>query len=803
VNRYCDVALPVPLDQAFTYELPDTMRQRVQPGCRVTVPFGQRKLVGVVLRAHDDPPAGPLRQALQLLDEEPVLPEELMKLGEWTASYYCAPLGETLRSMIPLAGEIRRGKTYSLTQTGRDAARQMLIGETQGDTVAELLRMLEARPLSAAYLSKKFEKAGQMLRELEKKGFVSAEEVAAERDPLRLSSERLRIRAATIPEGAKLNKAERELIAFLSLHPGTHNLAQVDAIVKGASPAARALARKGWLDLHPEAVESFTLAGSEPRVLNAQQQAAFRAIRDAMVAGRFTAFLLHGVTGSGKTEVYLQAIEAALALGRAAMLLVPEIALTPAMAGQFHTRFAGRVAILHSAFPERERAQEWRRIRSGAAGVVVATRSGVFAPVRNLGLIVVDEEHDSSYKQQETPRYNGRDLAVVRAQAAGAVVVLGSATPSVESRYNAERGKYALLEMPERIEQRPLPVVHLVDMRQEFLETKRQAIFSRALVDAVRDRLEQREQAMLLMNRRGFSSFVLCRACGERVECPQCSVALTYHRRDRRLLCHYCGWAERVPERCTKCDSGYLQFVGAGAEKVEDELRASFPAARIARLDRDTVGGRQDLEQILGGFREGAFDILVGTQMIAKGHDIPNVTLVGVVNADIGLGLPDFRAAERTFQLLTQAAGRAGRGGTPGTVYIQTNNPEHWAIRLAAEQDYARFYERELEFRRLLRYPPFVALANLLVRHAEQREAMRMSGEIANLLDPAPEGMKVLGPAEAPVAKLKNEFRYQMLIKSKNRRLLGKQLQRIRHHAQEKRWNATALVIDVDPVSLL
>ena len=482
---------------------------------------------------------------------------------------------------------------------------------------------------------------------------------------------------------------------------------------------------------------------------------------------------------------------------------MPEIALTPSVAGQFAHRFGDRVAILHSAFGDAERAEQWRRIRSGLAGVVVATRSGVFAPVKNLGLIVVDEEHDHSYKQQETPRYHGRDVAVYRAQQCGAVVVLGSATPSLESRYNAERGKYTLLELPERIEQRPMPDVELIDMRQEFLETRKQTTFSRRLKDAVAERLKTGEQVMLLLNRRGFSSFVTCRACGWRMECPNCSVTLTWHRRDKRMLCHYCDAAERPPSRCPKCDSEHLQFIGTGAEKAEDELHHEFPEARIARMDRDTVSGKRHFESILQGFRDGDYDVLVGTQMIAKGHDIPNVTLVGIVSADIGLGMPDFRAAERTFQLLTQAAGRAGRGDLAGTVLIQTVNPEHYAVRFAAAQDYGLFYEKEIQFRRLMRYPPFSALANVLVRSERQEQALAMSAELGQLLDPAPEGLKVLGPAEAPVPRLRNEFRYQLLLKASSRKRLNEVLQTLRRHAVDRKWSATGLVIDVDPMTLM
>jgi primosomal protein N' (replication factor Y) len=800
---YCDVSLPVPLDQPFTYALPETLRHRARPGSRILAPFGARKLTGVILRCHDEPPPMAAREALRLIDSEPVLDAELLALGRWIAGYYCAPLGDVLRGMLPLASEIRRGKVWSLTDSGRDAARQLMLDSSPDDPVAKILRMLERRPLSAAYLARALPLADKAIRSLERKGFIVAEQVQTDRDPLRAPSERLRIELADggVP-GAKLNKPERELRAFLELHPGSHNLKDLEGTVRNASMAARSLARKGLVSLKPEAMAMASLPVRARHVLNPAQQAAFEQIRDAILIRQFRAFLLHGVTGSGKTEVYLTAIEEVLAQGRSALLLVPEIALTPAMAGQFFLRFGDRVAILHSAFTDVERTEQWRRIRSGKASVVVGTRSGVFAPVRNLGLIVVDEEHDGSYKQEETPRYNGRDVAVVRAQQAGACVVLGSATPSLESRYNVERGKYTLLELPGRIEERPMPLVELIDMRQEFLESRKQATFSRKLEEAIGQRLENGEQTIVLLNRRGFSSFVACRACGERVQCMNCSVTLTFHKRDRRLLCHYCGYAEKVPSVCPKCSSEHIYFLGLGSERVEEELHRAFPAARIARLDRDTVTGKRHYETILHDFREGNYDILVGTQMIAKGHDIPNVTLVGVVSADVGLGVPDFRAAERTFQLLTQVAGRAGRGSVPGIVLIQTINPDHYAVRIAAAQDYQAFYEKELAFRRMMRYPPFSAMANILVRSEKKEMAMRLSSELGILLSPPPEKLRIMGPAEAPVARVKNEYRYQFLIKAASRTALNDLLQRIRSFALERKWGATALVIDVDPLSL-
>jgi len=639
---------------------------------------------------------------------------------------------------------------------------------------------------------------------LGRKRFIVAEEVQVERDPLRAPSERLRVELAGGAKGPepKLNKPERELRAFLELHPGSHNLKELEDAVKHASAAARSLARKGIVSLQPETV-AMKAAIRARHELNPSQQAAFQQIHACVQAKRFHTFLLHGVTGSGKTEVYLTAIETALAEGRSALLMVPEIALTPQMAGQFFSRFGDRVAILHSAFTGVERTEQWRRIRSGVASVVVGTRSGVFAPVQNLGLIVVDEEHDGSYKQEENPRYNGRDVAIVRAQGAGACVILGSATPSLESRYNAEKGKYTLLELPGRIEARPMPHVQLIDMRQEFLETRKQETFSRKLIEALGQRVESGEQTIVLLNRRGFSSFVACRSCGERVQCINCSLTLTYHKRDRRLLCHYCGYAEKVPSQCPKCSSEHIYFLGIGSERVEEELHRAFPAARIARLDRDTVTGKRQYETILQDFREGNYDMLVGTQMIAKGHDIPNVTLVGVVAADMGLGMPDFRAAERTFQLLTQVAGRAGRGSLPGIVLVQTINPDHYAVRLAAAQDYQGFYEKELNFRRMMHYPPFAAMANVLVRSEKKEMAMRMSTELGFLLNPPPEKLRVMGPAEAPVPRLKNEYRYQFLIKAASRKALNELLQKIRNFAIEHKWGATALVIDVDPLTLM
>ncbi|MGH9584222.1 MAG: replication restart helicase PriA [Bryobacteraceae bacterium] len=816
--RYCDVALPVPVDRLFTYSIPPAVARTLVSaasafvpmpgapslaGCRVEVPFGSRKLTGVVLRVHDEAPAREVREVLRVVDAEPVLDGELLRLGRWMSEYYCAPVGEVFKGMLPLSGERRRNVQYALTDLGRSLARQLTV-TSELDPAARILSLLEDRPRTAAYLTGKVAQARAAVRALIKRGCVVAEENSRERDPLRASAERLEVEFPGRPKpDEKLAKSERELLAFLELHPGRHNLAQVGAKINRASEAARALGRRGLLKIEAEGLLSG--AGYERPVpeLNPDQSAACAAIAAAIAERRFQAFLLQGVTGSGKTEVYLRSIEATLAAGRNALLLVPEIGLTPAVAGQFFHRFGDQAAILHSAFGDAERAGQWRRIRDGRARVVVGTRSGVFAPVRNLGLVVVDEEHDGSYKQQETPRYHGRDVALMRAKEADAAVVLGSATPSIETRWNADREKYTMLSLPERIARRPLPRVEVVDMRTEFLETRTQAPFSRKLVEEMTRRLERREQTLLLLNRRGFSSFMVCRACGERLQCANCSVVLTHHRGDRRMLCHYCGYAEKIPAECPKCGSDYVQFLGTGSERAEEELHRHFAEARIARLDRDTASGKGAFERILQQFRDGEIDILVGTQMIAKGHDVPNVTLVGVVLADIGLSMPDFRAAERSFQLLTQAAGRAGRGATPGEVVIQTLNPDHYAIRFAAEQNYEGFYSKESGFRKWLRYPPYAVCANVLVRAQKQEDALRMATQLGYELTPAPDGVRVMGPAEAPVVRLRDEFRYQIFLKAAARRTLRQAVNKLRSAAERQKWNATALTIDIDPISLM
>ena len=538
-------------------------------------------------------------------------------------------------------------------------------------------------------------------------------------------------------------------------------------------------------------------------VLNPEQRNALDEVQKWLATREFVAGLLHGVTGSGKTEVYLGAVEAAIAQGRSALILVPEIALTLWLSRLVRARFGAGVAVLHSGLPENERAREWWRVRHGDARIVVGTRSAVFAPVENLGLVIVDEEQEASYKQEETPRYHGRDTAVMRARLEGAVALLGSATPSMETYQNARSGKYRLLELQMRVENRPLAAVRILDLRSEFTRTHRATPVSASLRTAIAQRLESGTQAMVLINRRGYSWSQLCRSCGATAQCQNCSIALTYHKRHNRMICHYCGYSIVPPKECPKCRGDYLYFVGDGAERIEEYLIEQFPRARVARLDRDSVRTKREFQKVLGAFANGELDILVGTQMVAKGHDFERVTLVGVVSSDLALARPDFRAAERAFQLFTQVAGRAGRGRLPGEVLIESYYPEHYAIQLAVKQDYFSFFEKEVHFRRLMHYPPFTYLANILVRDKKIENAIRWSRAIASYFAPfESKGIKVLGPAAAPLARLREEYRFQFLLKTQRRAVLTEALSGCLDFCAEKELPATAVIVDVDPMTL-
>ena len=809
--EFCDVALPVPLDTAFTYRIPDEMQPVV--GGRVLVPFRQQRMSGVVTALHDRAPKVQTKNVLSVLDTSPVLDEQLLRLGKWIADYYLAPLGEVFRTMLPLAAEFKRAIGYRITNEGQMAlhlagsagssARARKTPEEQLaefrvlDYVTERETVREESLRAATRVSK------SVLSGMVRKKWIAREDQSDARDATRTA----KIALLRTAEG-KLNSNQQTLIETLAAAGGRIAVENLQALAVPKTTLAT-LVKRGLVEIVEEPVE-LTVASKTIRPspldfqFNSAQQDALKKIEDSIRAGKFSGILLHGVTGSGKTAIYLAAMRSVLEAGRSAILLVPEIGLTPAVAADLHHVFGDEVAILHSALSDQERAEQWHRIKRGEARMVVGTRSAVFAPVSNLALMIVDEEQDSSYKQEETPRYHARDVAVMRAKMDGAVVVLGSATPSLESYFNAKKSKYALLELPDRVEQRPLPEVEIVDMRQEFQETGKEQVISRKLIEEIKHRLDRKEQVMVLLNRRGYSPVALCRACGNRMECRNCAISMTHHKRSNRMVCHYCGFIAPVPKVCGECGSEYVYFLGTGSEKLEELLHGLFPQARIGRLDRDTVRGNEDFERALNALNQGELDVLVGTQMIAKGHDIHGVTLVGVVGADAALGFPDFRAAERTFQLLTQVAGRAGRGQTPGKVVLQTYFPDHYAVQYAAQHDFVGFYEKELRFRSWMHYPPYSALANVLVRSDKLDEALRWSGILGKWFEKTRhEGVRVLGPAAAPIVRLKQDYRYHFVLKSASREKLNATLRSMLIYAAQEKIPRTQVIVDVDAVWLM
>lgn len=815
--QFCDVALPVPLDMVFTYRIPANATPVV--GGRVLVPFRQQRMSGIVTELHDREPSITTKNVISVLDPAPVLDEPLVRLARWIADYYLAPIGEVFRTMLPLSAEFKRAIGYRISEQGHMALHLAGMSGSPGrsqrpaeEQAAEFraLDYLAARDgqggpelIPEPTLRSATRVSRNILSGMVRKKWINREDMSAAQDARRV------IPVAVLKSAdGKLNQNQRQIVDTLAASGGKVPVSVLQALEVPRSTLGT-LVRRELVEIVEEPAE-FMVSRSKPRPspfdfeLSPPQQSALNQLQDAVNARKFAGMLLHGVTGSGKTAVYLAGMRAVLDAGRSAILLVPEIGLTPAVAADLHQIFGDEVAILHSALSDKERAEQWHRIKRGEARMVVGTRSAVFAPVADLALIIVDEEHDASYKQEENPRYHARDVAVMRAKMAGAVVALGSATPSLESYFNARKNKYSLVELPDRVEKRPLPEVEIVDMRLEFQETGHEQVISRKLFAEIGERLTRKEQVLVLLNRRGYSPVVLCRTCGQKLECANCAIALTHHKREHKMVCHYCGYIAAVPKACVHCGSEYIYFLGTGSEKLEDLLHGLFPQARIARLDRDTVRGHEDFERTLNALNEGELDIVVGTQMIAKGHDIHGVTLVGVVGADVALGLPDFRAAERTFQLLTQVAGRAGRGQTPGKVILQTYFQDHYAVQFAARHDFIGFYEKELQFRSWMHYPPYSSLANVLVRSDKLDDALRWSGILGKWFEATRhEGVRVLGPASAPILRLKRDYRYHFVLKSPSREKLNTTLRAMLAYAAKQKIPRTQVIVDVDALWLM
>jgi primosomal protein N' (replication factor Y) len=806
--RAVSVALPLPIRRSFTYRIPDTLAMPL-PGTRVRVPFGERVLTGIVV--SDAPPAPDgkevaLRDVLEVLDDEPVCPPELLETATKVAQRFFAAPGEVLKSVLPArlpaAGSVR----YRIAEKGALAATRAPREERPF-----LEALADGRSARIAELPPEARPTRDVLRSLEQRGWiraVSTERRAARRPVIAYLPGRLDRRERE--ELLRRSRRGRAVADWLESLGRPATAAEI-LLATGAGPSVlRTLAAKGVLSTFEqtdrrderEFLSPFP-APSADLVLTSEQSRALDTILGAIRARRYLPALLQGVTGSGKTEIYLRAIAATLELGRGAVWLVPEIALTPVFARELRRQFADRAAVLHSALSEGERARAWDRVRSGDARVVIGPRSAAFAPIADPGLFVEDEEHDSSYKQRESPRYDAREVAAIRAKANAAALVMGSATPSMETYHAARVGRMALLTLTSRVESRPLPAVTIVDLRHEkaLPEEKGVPLFSAPLVERLREVFARGEQAILLQPRRGFAPYLLCRDCGFDFRCSRCSVSQTVHERGRRLVCHYCGERRPRPERCSECGGALLEAIGAGTERVAERFAELFPDVPWTILDRDSAR-RRGVEAVVDDILSGRALCLIGTQMVAKGHDFPNVTAVGVLSADSILNFPDFRSAEKTFQLLAQVSGRAGRGAGPGTVHVQTFHPGHPSIRRAAVHDVDGFAEGELEFRRSFFYPPFSELASVLVSSPDREKAEAAAADVGRALSAAARGKKVRlsGPAPAPLERLQGRWRFQSLLRAPDR---GAVLEVLEEAIPDQPPGGTQIATDVDPQDLM
>ena len=749
------VVVPVPLLPSLSYRVPAGQAPPAR-GARVRVPLSNRLVVGCVIDVDHDvdstglsrPATDGLKEVVEYVDTKPFLPTAVLELALWIAEYYACGPGDAVAAAMP---------PYAWARKGLRAAR------VSGFKTERVARLTDAghSVVAGDVPQPRGRRQQQALSELGNASDGLTTRWLAERGVTAVTLRRL---------------SDRGLVQLV----------------------ARQVERDPFPASDDRELES-TVGGGLTLTLTTAQQKAFETLSGLLRAERFAVAMLHGVTGSGKTELYLRLAKEVCDRGQRALVLVPEIVLAPAVARAFRGVFGERVAIQHSGLSNGERHDQWHRIKRGEVDVVVGTRSAVFAPVERLGLIIVDEEHDGSYKQEESPRYHGRDAAIIRARQADALVVLGSATPSMESYHNATVGRYERVVLPHRVLERPLPAVKIVDMREELATHGAEAILSSQLLEGIRDRLERGEQSLVLLNRRGYAASVLCRQCGQTLECPNCSVTLTFHRGAGRVRCHHCNYSQVHPKACPHCAGPFLERIGFGTERIETEVSKAFPDVRVARLDRDTVRRRGMAASTLSRFAARKIDVLVGTQMIAKGHDFPAVTLVGVISADVGLGLADFRAAERTFQLLTQVAGRAGRGDARGEAVIQTFFPEHYSIGFACRQAYEPFFEAEMHYRRSMRYPPVVAMINVIVRAGRFGDAMLTAGELAQALR-RHEHFEVLGPAPAPIVRLRGEHRVQIFLKGSHRPAMREALQGVLEQYPKLRRRVT---VDVDPLTVL
>lgn len=818
VPAYAQVVFNLPLKEEFTYSIPERLQGQVQVGTRVLAPFGPRKITGYVVGLTDTCEGEfEVKRIEDLPDGAPVISEELLALTRWVADYYNAGWGEVIKAALPGGIDEDHHEIFYLTDKGEAALQEHALAQ---NALKILLALQSKTSLNKKqiqkFLGKQF--SAYALAHLVREEYVSAQVKIKQKSVAYTNDKKacLTLDNRTPEEIEKLLKRspkQRQLFDHLT---GREILvSELARQIPGYSAPLRELKRKGLAKTFSVKLDRASTDEADPewnpeapQVFTEEQQTVFKQLVQSISASEFKTFLLHGVTGSGKTEVYMRAIQQALDAGKTAIMLVPEISLTPQTVNRFQRRFGSKVAILHSGLTNIERYLEWKKIREEQVSIVVGARSAVFAPFQNLGVLIIDEEHDTSYKQDSVPRYHARETAIARAQACGAVVILGSATPSLESRRKTANGEYQYLTLAERIGDRLLPMIRIVDMRKERDEAKNYSIFSISLKQAMMDRLEQKEQIFLFLNRRGTANYVVCRKCGFVFECLRCSVSLTFHGNSKTLRCHYCDFNVPMPGKCIECSGEIIRFSGFGTQKLEEETQAMFPQARIKRMDRDTMKTRASFENIYNEMRGGEIDILIGTQMITKGHHFPNVTLVGVVYADLSLHIPDFRSSERTFQLLTQVAGRAGRGKVPGTVIVQAHNPDHYVFNYVPQHDYNGFFEKEVGLREKLNYPPFTQLVALEIESETEPEGEAAVNHLKQFLsEPVRQstGVELLGPSRAAMYRINNRYRWHLILRSQETAPLQSLVTQCLANQQLRKLTTgkIKITVDVDPMNLL
>ena len=805
MQQIADVIVDVPVLQTnipFEFKIPNHLQEDIAIGMRVIVPFGQgnRRVQGFITQLKTEPIFdGELKEIIDIMDLEPVLTKELIDLGEWMAQSTYSFRISCYQTMLPAVLRARYEKMVKL------------VDESPSDELFDLFRGknymswddVENRNLTT-----------QMLR-LKKENKVDVNYLVDDKATKKMKKVIRRVKSTNELENAleqldgRAHRQKQLIEVLLNLpEDQTIDLSVLRNDFNIATSVVNRGAEEDWcsieeVEVYRDPYEKSEFKQTEPLQLNREQQTAFDEINQSVQKDKHDVFLLQGVTGSGKTEVYLQSIAEVLEKGQGAIVLVPEIALTPQMVHRFKGRFGDMVAVLHSGLSDGEKYDEWRKIEKGEAKVVVGARSSIFAPLDNIGIIVIDEEHETTYKQSESPRYHARDVAIWRAKQYNCPVVLGSATPSLESRARASKNVYKLLELKERVNNRPLPKVKVIDMRDEMKEGNA-SLFSKPLENALRDRLARKEQSVLMLNRRGYSSFVMCRDCGFVLKCPNCDISQTLHMDTHSMKCHYCGHEEGVPKSCASCHSPKIRYFGTGTQKIEEELKKLLPEAKVIRMDVDTTRRKGAHERLLQQFGNQEADILLGTQMIAKGLDFPNVTFVGVLNADTALGLPDFRSAEKTFQLLTQVSGRAGRGEIKGDVVIQTYNPEHYAIQLAQTHDYDMFYLKEMKYRHLSDYSPYYFLTSIQVSHENEVTAAKRIQQVANFIRPSLSDQAILlGPTPRFVARTHNKYHFQLIIKYKDEGELNESLHKLLNSTQKEQAQGLTIKIDPQPIQFL